>query len=304
MTTKFLSVEDRFRLLGIILKGIGQIMLQDNRLTGLFFLCGLFLGSIECGFAAILASFTGSLTAIILKFGRKEIDAGMYGFSAALVGVALTFLFKAEWLIWALILIGSISASLIQHAFIKIKFPAYTFPFILVTWIIVFFLQQFTHIPPSELFLAKIDPEPYSYLFTGIDGFGQVIFQAGIYSGAIFFLGVFVSSPAAALYGLAASLIGAFLSQLNGQPLDNIYLGLFGFNAVLSAIVFSGFRKKDGCWVLIATLLTVWINIFLVRYHLLDRFGGVFTFPFVAGTWATLLIQKIIFKRQTLYHKK
>lgn len=300
MKTKYLSSKDRLLVPRIVLRGIGQIMLQENSLTGLLFLCGLFLGSTECGFGAILGSFTGSLTAIIFQFNTKEIEAGIYGFSAALVGVALAFLFKAELLIWILIFAGSILASLIQRAFIKIKFPAYTFPFILVTWIVVFFLQQFANIPPSELFLTKIDPQPYSYLFTGINGFGQVIFQAGIYSGAIFFLGVFVSSPAAALYGLAASLLGAFLSQLNGQPLDNIYLGLFGFNAVLSAIVFAGFEKKDGFWVLIATLLTVWINVFLVKYHLLDRFGGVFTFPFVAGTWLTLLIQKFIYRTKIL----
>lgn len=74
-------------------------------------------------------------------------------------------------------------------------------------------------------------------------------------------------------------------------------MGLFGFNAVLSAIVFSGVKKTDGLWVLIAVVLTVVIDDILVDNNLLSAVGGVFTFPFVVGTWITLLIQKLFIKK-------
>lgn len=143
---------------------------------------------------------------------------------------------------------------------------------------------------------AEVVPTQYDDFLTCTNGFGEVIFQGGVLSGIIFFLAVFISSPVAALYGLAASILGAGLSQWNGEPVKEIHMGLFGFNAVLSAIVFSGVKRTDGLWVLIAVLITIAIDDLLIDNHCLDAVGGVFTFPFVAGTWITLLIQKIFLK--------
>lgn len=279
-----------------VLKGIGQIMLQENRWTGLLFLIGIFMGSWQCGVAVLLSTAAGTFTGMKLKYDKSEINAGLYGFSAALVGVALAFLFETTALIWILIILGGALASVIQHFFIQKKIPVFTFPFIIITWVLVFALHHFTHIPPSEMLSAEVIPSKYDDFLTCTKGFGEVIFQGGILSGMIFFLAVFISSPIAALYGLAASILGAGLSQLNGEPIKEIHMGLFGFNAVLSAIVFSGVKKTDGLWVLIAVLLTIVIDDLLIDNHCLDAVGGVFTFPFVAGTWITLLIQKIFIK--------
>lgn len=279
-----------------ILKGIGQIMLQENRWTGLLFLIGIFIGSWQCGIAVLLSTAAGTFTAMKLKYDKSEINAGLYGFSAALVGVALSFLFETTALIWILIILGGALAAIIQHFFIQKKIPVFTFPFIMITWVLVFTLHHFTHIPPSAMLSAEVVPSKYDDFLTCTNGFGEVIFQGGVLSGVIFFIAVFISSPIAALYGLAASILGAGLSQLNGEPIKEIHMGLFGFNAVLSAIVFSGVKKTDGLWVLIAVFLTIAIDDFLVDNHYLDAVGGVFTFPFVAGTWVTLLIKKIFLK--------
>ncbi len=282
-----------------ILKGIGQIMLQENRWTGLLFLIGIFMGSWQCGVAVLLSTAAGTFTAMKLRYSQSEINAGLYGFSAALVGVALAFLFEATLLIWILIGVGGALAAVIQHFFIRKRIPVFTFPFIIITWGLVFILHQFTHIPPSALLSIEVVPSEYDDFLTCTNGFGEVIFQGGILSGMIFFLAVFISSPIAALYGLAASILGAALSQLNGEPIKEIHMGLFGFNAVLSAIVFSGVKKTDGLWVLIAVLITIAIDDLLIDNHCLDIVGGVFTFPFVAGTWITLFIQKAFLKAKS-----
>ncbi|MCJ7935163.1 MAG: urea transporter [Chryseobacterium sp.] len=279
-----------------VLKGIGQIMLQENRWTGLLFLIGIFMGSWQCGVAVILSTAAGTFTAMKLSYDKSEINAGLYGFSAALVGVALSFLFQTTVLIWVLIVLGGALAAIIQHFFIQKKIQVFTFPFIIITWVLVFTLHHFTHIPPSAMLSSEVVPTKYDDFLTCTNGFGEVIFQGGVVSGMIFFIAVFISSPVAALYGLTASILGAGLSQLNGEPIKEIHMGLFGFNAVLSAIVFSGVKKTDGLWVLIAVLLTIAIDDFLIDNHCLDAVGGVFTFPFVAGTWITLLIQKVFFK--------
>ncbi|WHF51505.1 urea transporter [Chryseobacterium gotjawalense] len=280
-----------------ILKGVGQVMLQENRWTGLLFIIGIFLGSWQCGTASILATATATQTAKLLKYDEKEINAGLYGFSAALVGVALAFLFQTTVLIWALIIVGGSLAAILQHFFIQRKFPAFTFPFILVTWVFTFTLHHFTQIPPSDLMSVKFEDSKFIDVLTAIQGFGEVIFQGSPLSGFLFFLGVFISSPVAALYGLAGSLLSAYISQLNGEALEHVHMGLFGFNAVLSAIFFSGHKKIDGLWVLIAVVITAGLNDLIVDYKILDAFGGVFTFPFVAATWLTLLLKKVVLKK-------
>lgn len=279
------------------LKGIGQIMLQENRWTGLLFIIGLFIGSWQYAAAAILAAAAGTAAAKLLKYNQQEIDAGLYGFSPALVGVVLVFLFDDILIIWFLVIAGGILAAMIQHFFISKKIPAYTFPFILVAWAFIFLIRQYTEIPPSELLQIKFEPTQLDVFLAPTNGFGEVIFQASVLSGVIFFIAVFINSPVAALYGLAASLLGAVLSVVNGQPLEQINLGLFGFNAVLTAIVFAGTKKIDGLWVLSGVIITIVIHNLLIDHHILDVVGGVLTFPFVAGTWITLLIQKILVKK-------
>lgn len=282
-----------------ILKGTGQIMLQENRWTGLLFLIGIFIGSWEQGLSAVMATAAGTLTAQFLKYDKSEINSGLYGFSAALVGVALSFVFKNTLLIWVLVVVGGSLTSIIQHFFIKRKIPVFTLPFILIAWVFIFLLHHFTEIPPSKFITETILPTNNDEFLYSTNAFGEVIFQGGVLSGIIFFIAVFISSPIAALYGFVASILGGYIAHLNGEPIDQIHLGLFGFNAVLSAIVFSGFKKIDGFWVLLAVAVTVVIDDVLVDNNILSEVGGVLTFPFVAGTWVTLLIQKVFAKTKS-----
>ncbi|MDH0659535.1 MULTISPECIES: urea transporter [Empedobacter] len=274
-----------------VLKGLGQIMLQENSSTGLLFLIGIFLGSIEGGIGAIVSTAVGTITAILLKYNKEEINAGLYGFSAALVGVALTIMFDSTFLIWILLVVASALAAIIQHFFIKRNIPVFTLPFILLTWCLIFGIHHFTTIGPATAG-NTITLLETNDLFTSTNGFGEVIFQGGPMSGIIFFIAVFIGSPAAALYGLAASIFSAEISNLFGEPVEQIHMGLFGFNAVLTAIVFAGTKRIDGFWVLLGVFITVLIDVLFVKINIFASFGGVLTFPFVVGTWCTLFIKK------------
>lgn len=48
-------------------------MLQENRLTGLFFLVGMFIGHCSYAVTALLAAIVRILTVWMLKFGPKLI---------------------------------------------------------------------------------------------------------------------------------------------------------------------------------------------------------------------------------------
>lgn len=284
--------QEKLNYIKTILYSTGQIMLQGNALTGLFFLAGIFSGSVTMGIAAFLAVNCGALTAKFFDYHKKETQQGLYGFSAALVGVALILFLKPGFIVWFLIVIGSVSATVIQHFFIRRKIPVFTLPFVLVTWLIILLAIKFS---PALLADPSVANAAKGYDFTfALRGYGQVIFQDKILPGILFFIGVFISSPIAALYGLAGSIIAGMLSQFFSVPTPDIGLGLFSYNAVLCAIVFAGTKINDGFWVLISVLLSVFISIWMYHSHLVQL-----TFPFVAASCITLLIKRYLsLKRQ------
>lgn len=274
-----------------VLNGLGQIMLQENILCGFLFLSGLFAAHYIYGLAALTAVLCGTLTAHLLKYDKKETDSGLYGFSPALVGVVLVFLFKPVLLTWILLLVGSSAAAVLQHYFIKRNIPAYTFPFILVSWILIFLIRNFIDLPAAEIQSNDFLKWPADYLLIGTKSYGQVIFQSSTLSGILFFLGVLISAPLAGIYALLAAFLCSFLALIFGQAADSVWMGIYGFNPVLTAIVFAGPKIKDAFWVLLAVILTLFIQIILIETAVLNSFGGVLTFPFVAGTWLTLIIK-------------
>lgn len=268
-----------------ILASIGQIMLQENPWTGLLFLIGIFYGSPVMGIAAILSASVGIVTAQLLKYDKTEIEQGFYGFSATLVGVALTFSFKPEPIIWLTIIIGSALAAILQHAFIRRKIPAFTLPFIIVTWICLYVFHNIDVIGAPVIPAESLANE--DGLTTVAHGFGEVIFQGSIIAGILFILAVFISSPIAALYAIAAGLISACLSYQFAEPDVDIHMGLFSFNAVLCAITFSGIRVRDGIYVLFSIIFSTLIDVYMLKMGC-----SVLTFPFVAASWITLFVKK------------
>jgi len=267
-------------------KGIGQIMLQNSVWTGLFFLAGICCGSLMMGLAAAIAVIIGTFTAMLLKYDEDEINSGLYGFSATLVGVALICFFQPTIIIWIAVLVGSALATIIQHLFIAKKVPAYTFPFILVTWL----LLRILHYVP---FLIQQQPVSFvtyanNYLALFSHGIGQVIFQSNIWAGILFMVGVFISRPIAAIYAIVGIALSGMLAYQLKEPISDIYLGLLSYNALLCSITFGGNKSEDVLMTLISVVLSVLITVQMRHLNL-----PVLTFPFVLATWLTIVIKMV-----------
>src|SRR5690606_13438944 len=104
---------DMVKYTKIILRGIGQVMFQNNVLSGLLILAGVFYNSWILGIAAILGTVISTAIAQILKYPKEEIVNGIYGFNGALVGVALWFFFGAGVITFIAISLGSILSSVL-----------------------------------------------------------------------------------------------------------------------------------------------------------------------------------------------
>lgn len=258
-----------------LLKGFGQIMLQENAAAGALFVAGIFYGSITMGLGAILAVCCGTLTAKLLGFGRTEIDKGLYGFSPALVGVALLLCFKPVFVVWLLVAAGSAAAAMMQHFFIRRSIPAFTLPFVVVTWAILLF----GHLIYPEILAVSGGATANLDVWFPLRGYGQVIFQSGVVAGGIFLIAVLISSPAAAVYGIIGAVVAGLASYLAGAPAEAAGMGLFSYNAVLCAITFAGKRIEDAAWAILAVAISVILALLMARFQLVQL-----TFPFVAAS--------------------
>lgn len=281
--------QKKYKAIGIqklpkqILRGVSQIMLQENALTGLIFLIGIGYGSLNMALATLLASFSGTMTAYLLKFDKENIEKGLYGFSAALVGAGLLLFFKSSLTIWTLILLGGSLACVFQEYALRKKLPIFTFPFILIVWGTLLLVKLKVLGFEASVQSANTQDLDSFHIFRN---YGQVIFQDKVFSGILFFLAVLINSPIHAIYGFVASGIAYFLALFLGIEAQYIDMGLIGFNAVLSAIVFASRARSDIFWGLAATILSTLISILFIKLEWIQL-----TFPFVVASAALSILK-------------
>ncbi|MFA5995560.1 MAG: urea transporter [Patescibacteria group bacterium] len=116
----------------IILRGVGQVMLQNNALTGLLFLAGIFYNSWLMGLGAIAGNIISTISAKFLKYSDEDIKNGLYGFNGTLVGIAIWFFFEVNIYTVIAIIIGAVLSTVIMQT-MKKRMPAFTAPFVIAT---------------------------------------------------------------------------------------------------------------------------------------------------------------------------
>ena len=274
--------------------GIGQIMLQENAITGLLFLIGIFYNSVIMGITIFFATIIGTSTAKLLKYDVNNINKGLYGFNAALVGIAGIVFLKIKILSISILIIACVLSTILHNFFIKKKLPVYTLSFVTVTYSIIFFIKTFT---PNLLILNEgISPANnlnFDYIFKG---FGQVIFQENAVSGIVFFIAIFISSPIAAIYAITFSELSGLIAISLSIPLNLVNAGLFSYNALLCAIAFANRKLFTIFWVLLASSLSLIFSLLMNQLQIIQL-----TLPFVLACFivSTLKNRKLI-NRQSL----
>lgn len=119
-----------------ILRGVGQVMFQNNCVSGLLFLIGIFYNSWLFGLAAIGGTVISTVSARMLKYSKEDIENGLYGFNGALTGIAIMIFFEPNLLSIAALILGSVLSTVVMN-FLKKIVPPFTAPFVLVSWILI-----------------------------------------------------------------------------------------------------------------------------------------------------------------------
>ena len=268
----------------VCLRGAGQVMFQNNPLTGLFFLVGIFWGAysahmISVGIGAVIGTIVGTLTAYALRAPKENINIGLHGYNGILVGCALPTFFAPTPLLWGYIVAGSIFSTVLMMAVSSMlrtwKVSAMTGPFVITTWFLMLAAYNFGNIQIISLPHPAISVQPAaSDLFAlnmeqfwraAFAGVSQVFLINNVITGILFLIGLAVSSIWAAVFAFIGSIIA-------------ICLGTTFYNPNWRVI----------CYTFLGTVFTVVaqgaLNVLLNVYGI-----PTLTFPFVVAAWIFLL---------------
>lgn len=270
-----------------ILRGIGQVILQNNPFSGLLFLIGIFFNSWILGLAALSGALISTLTAHFLKYSKENIENGLYGFNGTLCGIALCFFYDISLVSILALIVASIISTPIFFYFKRVL-PPYTAPFILSTWLVMLLMK---YIFKVQIIDGEVVHTVLEFLQASFNSFGQIMFQENWLTGLFFLLGIMLNSKSTALYAMYAAVLSILIGLLISQPISNINAGIMGYNAILCIIALEDERWTTMLWGTLAVLLSVFINILLSKMNIITL-----TAAFVLSTWLVLMLKKMIYR--------
>lgn len=120
--------------LDALLRGVGQVLFQDSAITGLIFLAAIAARSrVEGGYAA-LAVLIGLVGGYVCGFPADAINLGLFGYN----GVLCAILFAGPRMRDLVSAVAAMILSiLVVRLFHIVDLPAFTFPFVVSSWIIL-----------------------------------------------------------------------------------------------------------------------------------------------------------------------
>lgn len=111
----------------------GQVMFQENVITGLFFLLGILVNNRLMAVYAVYAAVLGSLTGWLFSEPFSTINGGLMGYNAILCAIALT---GKRWQDFLWITLAICLSTLLNIGLAMTGIITLTAPFVLVTWVI------------------------------------------------------------------------------------------------------------------------------------------------------------------------
>ena len=272
-----------------LLLGFSQVFLLQSPLSGALILVGLFCNSWQLALLALLGCLVSRATASLWRDTKSEIADGLYGFNGTLVGIAIGVYWEISWLSLLLLVIGAALSTWLARAFRRhAQLPGLTAPFIIAVWA----LLLVSLLAPQGVGLldsaAQLEEGQPLWRRLGValgDSVGQVMFQANVLTGILFFLAIAWESRRKALYALLGALIPMLVIPFVPEAVWRE--GLLGYNAVLCAIYWAGAGERRLLYALLSVVLSVLLEILALYAGLIPL-----TAPFVLSVWGVVQAQR------------
>lgn len=264
----------------IVGRGLGQVMFQNNAVSGLLMLVGIACNSWLLALLALLGNFVGTVTAFFSGYSKEDIEDGLYGFNGTLVGIAVGVFMEPGVASLLLLVAGSMLSTWIARVFAYQKLlPGFTAPFILAVWLLQALCRGWF---PSLLSSSVMPEETAADWFRAFSlNIGQVMFQGGtVLSGLFFLAGILLNSRVHALYTVWDALLPLGMVWMVGSDYAAFNAGLLGYNAVLCAIALGDRSWVGAAWATLSVTLSVLLQVWGMSLGMTTL-----TAPFVVSVW-------------------
>ena len=294
-----------------LLRGVGQVMFQDNVWAGLFFLMGIFWGAYDehigiVAWGALVGIMVSTITGYILGLPDQKGAQGLWGFNGILVGCAFpTFLGNTVWMWLGLIICSAMSTWMrtgLDNVMSKWKVSSLTFPFVLSTYFFLLAARLFNGMPPIGMGSPELPGGLHETLHLDfvevveiwLKGISQVFLINSWVTGIFFLVGLALANRRAAVWAMIGSALSLAIALIWHGPGKDISQGLYGFSAVLTAIAlgatFCNNSWRATIWTVLGIIVTVFVqagmNAFFAPMGLPTLTG-----PFCVTTWIFLFPQ-------------
>lgn len=291
------------------LRGASQVLLQNNPVTGLLILIGIAWGSIGTGHPQVIIGVlvglvTGTLTAVLLRADASSLRSGLFGFNPLLTGAGVTTFLDDRPLMWLFLVLGAAATTVVTQALTTVLntwgVPVLTFPFVLTTWFLLTGAYQFgrlsINIPNPPALPGQVEVKAARLTGDVIPGFlegvSQVFLVESWVAGLIILVSLVVNSIWSAIFAVIGTVSGTLLAIWFETGAVTVDQGLWGFNAVLTAVALGAVLHKPAGPTMVYALFGIFFTV-LVQAALttvLTPLGmPTLTAPFVIATWLFLL---------------
>ncbi|WP_233711248.1 urea transporter [Lederbergia citrisecunda] len=300
---------DIFQFLITSLKGISQVILIENALTGVIILIAITSTSFLLGVVSLLSSIIGTFIGKIGGADEAKIKQGLFGYNSVLTGIALTLYMSGPYH-WIIALFGAAVTAILtasmMHTMKYLELPVLTTPFIILTWFMLLVTYRLKvinltkELVPQDLSNWKLNIEgDINWIEGTFSGIGQIFFLDNTLSGIILFIAVFLAGWRLGLFAVVGNAVALLVSYWLGAEHLLIYEGLYGYNAILAMIAVGSVYNDNKQWVqplltgILAAILTVPLTASVATW-LLPYGLPALTMPFVLSTLIILGARKVL----------
>ncbi|WP_407972180.1 urea transporter [Burkholderia pyrrocinia] len=270
--------------LRILLRGIGQIVLQANTFTGALLLAALALTDVRLACAALVGSAAASMTAVLTGAERRDVELGLHGFNGALAALIAVLFAPHPLAALALVPLVAIGSALVQRAMraplARWRQCPYSSPCLAVTALWMSFVAP----PHASGATAGATLTLSSIADALLSGIAQTTFAQGAWAGALIVAGIAAASRRAAAFALGGAIVSAALLLALGANGMSFADGLLGFNGALAALALAPRGPRAAFAAAALAALIQW----------LATCAGIpaFTAPFVLASWVTVAVAR------------
>ncbi|RQR29305.1 urea transporter [Burkholderia sp. Bp9143] len=270
--------------LRILLRGIGQIVLQANAFTGAMLVAALALTDLRLACAALVGAAAANLTAVLTGAARRDVEQGLHGFNGALAALVAVLFAPAPPAALALVPLAAIGAALVQRAMrtplAKWRQCPYSSPCLAVTalWLPFVATQHASDAATSAALM------PYSVADALLSGVAQTTFAQGACAGALIVAGIAAASRRAAAFALGGAIVSTVLLVALGASGAAFSDGLLGFNGTLAALAL---MSRGTLAALAAAALAA-----LIQWLAMHAGITALTAPFALASWITVAVTR------------